>query len=77
MSLTAVKSLSGADVLQILMIRPDNEWHAGSLDPVSPFTKTDRQKLLVTDIIVALSGQKVMGVEGARMYLVVKGQALR
>ncbi len=49
------------------MIRPDNEWHAGSLEPVSPLTKsqTDRQKFTVTDVVIALRRRKAMGVKGA------------
>ncbi len=75
-SLTGVKSLSGTDVLQILMIRPDNEWHAGSLEPVSPLTKsqTDRQKFSVTDVVIVLRGRKAMGVKGAWMYLVSRAK---
>ena len=77
-SLARVESLSGVEVLQVFMVRPNLEWDWCSLQPLPPLLngKLNCQQLLVPDIIIPLGWGQPVQIKRTRVYLGVPSRAL-
>ena len=72
--LARVKVFRNLEVLQVLVVGPEQECMLGTLQPVPPLLEghLDGQQLPITDVVPRLCGTQPMGVEGAGVDLAIR-----
>ena len=73
LGLARIKPLSLPNVLQVLVVCPQNKWMQGPFQPMSPLFKGDlhSQQFPVADVVIALRRAEPPGQEGAGMHLAI------